>query len=131
LGATSWPLVVSTRLRISPGEARRRLDDAEDLGPRAAIGGQPLPPVRPHTAHAQAAGKIGAEHVHIIRRFFADLPDAAESNILPRDELKFGAYTRVTATTVQRTNMELWRTLAVIGLGVLLFEWWWYHRRTV
>ena len=37
----------------------------------------------------------------------------------------------ITATTVQRTNMELWRTITCIGLGVLLFEWWFYHRRTV
>lgn len=63
--------------------------------------------------------------------FCANLLDSAESNIRPHDELKFGEYTRVTATTVQRTNMELWRTLAAIGLVVLLFEWWWYHRRTV
>ncbi|HNQ72330.1 MAG TPA: VWA domain-containing protein [Verrucomicrobiota bacterium] len=63
--------------------------------------------------------------------FCANLLDSAESNIRPRDELKFGEYTRITATTVQRTNMELWRTLAAIGLVVLLFEWWWYHRRTV
>ncbi len=32
---------------------------------------------------------------------------------------------------LKRTNMELWRTLAAIGLAVLMFEWWWYHRRTV
>jgi Ca-activated chloride channel family protein len=63
--------------------------------------------------------------------FCANLLDSAESNIRPRDELKFGEYTKVEATTVQRTNMELWRTLAAIGLVVLLFEWWWYHRRTV
>lgn len=63
--------------------------------------------------------------------FCANLLDSAESNIRPRDELKFGEYTKVEATTVQRTNMELWRTLAAIGLAVLLFEWWWYHRRTV
>jgi Ca-activated chloride channel homolog len=63
--------------------------------------------------------------------FCANLLDSAESNIRPREELKFGEYTRVEATTVQRTNMELWRTLAAIGLMVLLFEWWWYHRRTV
>jgi Ca-activated chloride channel family protein len=63
--------------------------------------------------------------------FCANLLDSAETNIRPREELKFGEYTRVTATTVQRTNMELWRTLAAIGLIVLLFEWWWYHRRTV
>ena len=63
--------------------------------------------------------------------FCVDLLDAAESNILPRDEVKFGEYTRVTATTVQRTNMELGRTLAAVGLAVLLFDGWWYHRRTV
>jgi Ca-activated chloride channel homolog len=63
--------------------------------------------------------------------FCANLLDSAESNVRPRDELKFGEYTSVAATTVQRTNMELWRTLAAIGLAVLLFEWWWYHRRTV
>jgi hypothetical protein len=63
--------------------------------------------------------------------FCANLLDSAESNIRPKEELKFGEFTRVTATTVQRTNMELWRTLAAIGLAVLLFEWWWYHRRTV
>jgi hypothetical protein len=27
--------------------------------------------------------------------------------------------------------MELWRTIATLGLVVLLFEWWYYHRRTV
>lgn len=63
--------------------------------------------------------------------FCVNLLDAAESNILPRDELKFGEYARVAATTVQRTNYELWRTLAGLGLLVLLFEWWWYHKRTV
>lgn len=63
--------------------------------------------------------------------FCANLLDSAESNIRPRDELKFGEYTKIEATSVQRTNMELWRTLAAIGLAVLLFEWWWYHRRTV
>lgn len=62
--------------------------------------------------------------------FCVDLLDAAESNIRPRDELEFGRYTRVAATTAQRINMELWRTFAAIGLAVLLFEWWWYHKRT-
>lgn len=63
--------------------------------------------------------------------FCVNVLDAAESNILPRDELKFGEYARVAATTLQRTNYEFWRTLAAAGLCVLLFEWWWYHRRTV
>ncbi len=63
--------------------------------------------------------------------FCVNLLDAAESNIKPRDELQLGKYTTVTATTLQRVNMELWRTIAALGLLMLLVEWWYYHRRTV
>jgi hypothetical protein len=62
--------------------------------------------------------------------FCVDLLDAAESNIKPREELQLGKYTKVAATTRQRTNTELWRSLAGLGLLVLLVEWWYYHRRT-
>ncbi len=74
LGGKSWTDVLSTRLRISKNEARRRLHEAEDLAPRTALTGEPLEPRLPHTAAAQARGDIGAEHVRIIRKFFADLP---------------------------------------------------------
>ena len=63
--------------------------------------------------------------------FCVNLLDAAESNIKPRDELQLGKYAKVTATTLQRVNMELWRTIAALGLLMLLVEWWYYHRRTV
>ena len=62
--------------------------------------------------------------------FCVALLDTDESNIKPREELQFGKYARVSATTLHRANMELWRTLAAIALGVLMFEWWYYHRRT-
>jgi hypothetical protein len=78
LGGKSWTDVLSNRLRIGRGQARRRLDEADDLGPRTAMTGQPLQPVLPNVAAAQAAGTIGAEHVRIIRRFFADLPHAVD-----------------------------------------------------
>ena len=74
LGGKSFTDVLSTRLRISKDEARRRLQEAEDLAPRTALGGQPLEPRLPNTAAAQARGDIGAEHVRIIRKFFAGLP---------------------------------------------------------
>ncbi len=63
--------------------------------------------------------------------FCVDLLDAAESNIKPRDELQLGKYTKVTATKMQSANLELWRTIATIGMVLLLLEWWYYHRRTV
>jgi hypothetical protein len=63
--------------------------------------------------------------------FCVDLLDAAESNIQPRDELQLGKYTKVKATSMQRANMELWRSIAGLALLVLLGEWWYYHRRTV
>jgi von Willebrand factor type A domain/Aerotolerance regulator N-terminal len=63
--------------------------------------------------------------------FCVNLLDAAESNIKPREEIQLGKYTKVSATTTHRANMELWRTIAALGLVVLLGEWWYYHRRTV
>ncbi len=62
--------------------------------------------------------------------FCVDLLDADESNIKPREELVLGSYTKVAATKLQRTNMELWRSIAAIALLVLMIEWWYYHRRT-
>jgi hypothetical protein len=63
--------------------------------------------------------------------FCVALLDAEESNIKPREELKFGKYNAVKASTVHRANLELWRHIAAVALAVLLFEWWYYHKRTV
>lgn len=62
--------------------------------------------------------------------FCVNVLDAAESDITPKAELKFGKYGKVTATTVRRASVEIWRWIAVGALAVLLFEWWWYHKRT-
>lgn len=62
--------------------------------------------------------------------FCVNLLDATESNIKPRAELELGKYSRVEATTLKRANMELWRWIALGALAVLMFEWWYYHRRT-
>jgi hypothetical protein len=78
LGGTSLADVLARRLRISRAEARRRISDAEHLGPRWALTGEALPARLPATAAAQAAGSIGAEHVRIIRSFFTQLPDAVD-----------------------------------------------------
>jgi hypothetical protein len=74
LGATNLPNLLRDRLRISGAEARQRLADADQLGPRTALSGEPLPPVLARTAVAQARGAIGAEHIRIIRTFMDKLP---------------------------------------------------------
>jgi hypothetical protein len=63
--------------------------------------------------------------------FCVNLVDAAESNIAPREELPFGRYSKVAASKLKQANAEFWRWLALAALAVLLFEWWWYHKRTV
>ena len=89
------------------------------------------------TANELVFGETSRQGVYRLRLgtndtvFCVNLLDAAESNIKPRDELQLGKYTKVSATTKQRANMELWRTIAALGLLVLLAEWWYYHRRTV
>ncbi|MEU9806976.1 HNH endonuclease signature motif containing protein [Mycobacterium sp. NPDC050853] len=80
LGGTSFADVVARRLSISTAAARRRLADAAHLGPRRAITGEPLEPQLPHTALALREGRLGDEHVRIIRRFFDVLPDAVDAD---------------------------------------------------
>ena len=69
---------LADRLRITPGEAGRRVAEAADLGPRRAITGEPLPPQLTATAAAQRDGEIGTGHVKVIRRFFAHLPQSVD-----------------------------------------------------
>jgi hypothetical protein len=59
LGANSWPKVLSEALHISKGEAKRRIKQAELLGPRTALTGESLPPKLPNVAAAQARGGSG------------------------------------------------------------------------
>ncbi|WP_134051428.1 DUF222 domain-containing protein, partial [Mycobacteroides franklinii] len=47
LGGTSFPDVLSRRLHIGKGAARRRIADAQQLAPRRAITGEVLAPVLP------------------------------------------------------------------------------------
>ena len=62
--------------------------------------------------------------------FCVNLLDAAESDTTPHSELAFGKYSKVQASALHRANMELWRWIAAAGLALLLFEWWYFHRRT-
>ena len=65
---------LADRLRITKAEAGRRIAEAEDLGERRALTGEPLAPQLTATAAAQRDGLIGDGHVKVIRSFFAHLP---------------------------------------------------------
>jgi hypothetical protein len=65
---------LADRLRITKAEASRRIAEAEDLGERRALTGEPLAPRLTQTAAAQRNGLIGDGHVKEIRSFFAHLP---------------------------------------------------------
>jgi hypothetical protein len=63
--------------------------------------------------------------------FCVNLADAQETATAPREELVMGTYSRTAAMTKAPANLELWRWLAAAGLLVLMWEWWYYHKRTV
>ncbi|WP_155769979.1 DUF222 domain-containing protein, partial [Mycobacterium asiaticum] len=70
----SLSVAMADRLRITKAEAGRRIGDAEDLGERRALTGQPLAPTLSATARAQREGLIGDGHIKVIRDFFTHLP---------------------------------------------------------
>jgi hypothetical protein len=65
---------LADRLRITKAEAGRRVAEAEDLGQRRALTGDPLAPRLPATAAGQREGLIGAGHLRVIRSFVTHLP---------------------------------------------------------
>jgi hypothetical protein len=78
LGAASLAEALTIALRISKADAHQRISEAADLGSRIALSGELLDPQLPTAAAAQVAGQIGADHIDIIRTFFAKLPSAVD-----------------------------------------------------
>ena len=83
-GKPRW--VLADELRLTRGEAGRRIAEAAELGPRRAITGEPLAPVLPSVATAQRRGQIGAAHVAVIRSFFHYLPADIDAGTLAQAE---------------------------------------------
>jgi hypothetical protein len=84
-------------------------------------------------------GQIGLYRVEALRAgvpvelalFAVNLFDPNESAIAPRPELTLGGTVISQAQAVEEIGQrELWSLLALIGLVVLLIEWWVYHRRS-
>jgi hypothetical protein len=61
-------------LRLSPGEAGRRVESARACGPRQALTGETLEPQLPTVAAAQAEGAVSVEHAHVILKTLQAFP---------------------------------------------------------
>src|ERR1700677_4701013 len=72
------PAALAERLRITRGEATRRVAEAAELGPRRALTGQPLAPLLTATAQAVRTGGIGGAHVQVIRGFLHRMPSGVD-----------------------------------------------------
>ena len=63
------------------------------------------------------------------RRIGVSLLNASETSLNAVEELSFNELS-VTATTVEQpTDRALWPLLSMLGLVVLLVEWWFFQRR--
>ena len=118
--------------RMPLGEASGHPVEATVSGPGGVVRKLPLGP----DAREIVFGETSHQGVYRVNygtnqvEFCANLLDATESNIAPRRELSLGRHGTVGAARVQRANLEYWRWFALGGLGILMFEWWWFHRRT-
>jgi hypothetical protein len=63
-----------------------------------------------------------------IRRVGASLSNAQETSLKSATELDFREQKVAAATTRLKTDRPLWTWLAWIGLGIMLVEWWYFHR---
>ena len=71
LSQPSTGALLSWALRISRGEASRRVRAAEQVGARRSVTGQVLEPLRPALAAAQRSGEASPEQVDVVLRALA------------------------------------------------------------
>lgn len=65
-------------------------------------------------------------------RIGVSLLSTSETGLAPVNEVEFGDRISVaTANVAPKADRSLCWTLAALGFGVLLIEWWWFQRRTV
>jgi hypothetical protein len=88
LGYANTAALLLHVLRISRGEARNRIAQAEDLLERTTPSGSVIEASLPQTAEALARGEIGVGQVDVIRKTLAGLPDLMpEKRVLVENEM--------------------------------------------
>lgn len=114
------------RLPLPPGVAAVTLHTPDGGSDRRQVTELPLA-----IDHLTRSGlyRVTAKDVDI--SFAANLLDAGESNLTPRNPFRMGGGDRPAAVArgPLNTEQELWRLLALLALVGLCVEWWLYHRR--
>jgi Domain of unknown function (DUF222) len=108
--ADTVPMAVASALRISPEDARRRIHDAEDLTPTRALTGAKLPPRLEHTAPRHRQGRVGADHLRVIRGFLRRLPshvDPQKRDEAERDLARYACGLRPDQLRILAQHLEL------------------------
>jgi hypothetical protein len=72
---------------------------------------------------------VGTYDVKSAPSFAASLLSEAESNITPRDSIRTRAGETKGQTETFYSEREAWRWIVLFAFGVLMIEWWSYHRR--
>jgi Ca-activated chloride channel homolog len=107
--------VASAEITLPDGSTRTRTTDAR----RELLFGE---------THKQGIYRVKAGTNEVL--FCANLLDNLETDTTPRTTIQFGTYAKVSSTTERRANLEVWRWFALTAFLILMFEWWYYHRRT-
>jgi len=74
------PALLTELLHVDVAEAKARVRAAAVLVPRTALTGEPLDPVYPATAAAQAAGTISEKHARVVTGTIGRLPHSLDED---------------------------------------------------
>ncbi len=77
-GFGSTARLLSGVLNLSKGEAKARVDQAEQLMPRRSLTGEELAPRLPATAAGLAAGELGPGHLRVITAIMRRIPPSTD-----------------------------------------------------
>jgi hypothetical protein len=95
----------TVRVVVPEGESSVPFDDTDEVGVYRAIAGE-------------------EQQVFVVNLLSRD-----ESNTAPVEEIWFGRETLTARAAAATANREIWWLLALVGLAVLMAEWYIYHRR--
>ena len=93
-GFGSTARLVAAMLRLSGADARMRVEHAELVGTRRALGGEVLAPRAPATAAGVAAGEIGLGQLRVIAETMAALPTSIPEPVREQVEADLAGYAR-------------------------------------